>query len=56
MALMLKRNRDKMERLVEALLQREELVREEIDQILHETNGFVTGQAPTTGLIHEKRE
>ncbi len=53
---LLKRNRDKMERLVEALLQREELHREEIDQILRETNGAVTAQAPIAGLITEKRE
>jgi len=53
---LLKRNRDKMERLVEALLQREELLRDEIDQILRETNGVPTGQAPTTGMITEKRE
>src|SRR5262249_3434265 len=33
---LLESNRDKMERLVEALLQREELVREEIDQILRD--------------------
>lgn len=35
-------HRDKMERLVAALLQREELLREEIDQILRaESNGVV---------------
>ena len=37
-------HRDKMERLVEALLQREELLREEIDAIFREeSNGVVTG-------------
>ncbi len=37
-------HRDKMERLVEALLQREELLRDEIDQIFRaESNGVVTG-------------
>jgi cell division protease FtsH len=51
---LLKNNRDKMERLVEALLQREELVREEIEQILRESNGQVTTQAPADQLIHEK--
>jgi cell division protease FtsH len=38
---LLRTHRDKMERLVEALLQREELLREEIDQLLRETNGKV---------------
>ncbi len=37
-------HRDKMERLVEALLQREELLRDEIDAIFRsESNGVVTG-------------
>ena len=37
-------HRDKMERLVEALLEREELLRDEIDQIFRaESNGVVTG-------------
>jgi cell division protease FtsH len=39
---LLRDNRDKMERLVDALLQREELFREEIDLLLQETNGVVT--------------
>jgi cell division protease FtsH len=39
---LLKNNRDKMERLVEALLQKEELLREEIDEILKDDrNGIV---------------
>jgi cell division protease FtsH len=53
---LLKRNRDKMERLVEALIQREELMREEIDQLLHESNGRVTEEAPKTPLPADKRE
>jgi cell division protease FtsH len=40
---LLKQNRDKMERLVEALLAREELLRDEVEQLLKETNGV----APT---------
>jgi cell division protease FtsH len=42
---LLQTHRHLMERLVEALLQREELLREEIDEILKEenTNGIVTG-------------
>jgi cell division protease FtsH len=42
---LLKANRDKVERLVEALLQKEELSRDEIDVLLRETNGTVDGQA-----------
>ncbi len=54
---LLQNNRDKMERLVEALLQREELVRDEIDQILRETNGVPSGiQAGPSNLVHEKRD
>jgi cell division protease FtsH len=53
---LIKRNRDKMESLVEALVQREELVREEIDQLLHASNGRVTADAPTSQLLTEKRE
>jgi cell division protease FtsH len=41
---LLRDHRDQVERLVEALLQREELSRDEIDQILKEgSNGIVTG-------------
>ncbi len=41
---LLRDHREQVERLVEALLQREELSREEIDQILREgSNGIVTG-------------
>ena len=40
---LLKGNRDKVERIVDALMQREELLREEIDAILNEdNNGIVT--------------
>jgi cell division protease FtsH len=46
---LLKNNRDKMERLVEALLQREELLRDEVEQLLKETNGVVAG-APFSGI------
>ncbi len=45
---LLQKNRDKIERLVDALMQREELFREEIDALLHETNGLVAG--PTTAI------
>jgi cell division protease FtsH len=46
---LLQTHRHLMERLVEALLQREELLREEIDEILKEenANGVVTGPPPT---------
>jgi len=48
---LLKENRDKVERLVDALLAREELLREEIDQILNESpNGVMTGP-PSSGLM-----
>jgi cell division protease FtsH len=44
---LLQNNRDKMERLAEALLQREELLKEEIDQVLKESpNGQVTTALP----------
>lgn len=43
---LLKNNRDKMEKLVEALLKREELQREEIDIILRDSNGTPTSEAP----------
>jgi cell division protease FtsH len=39
---LLQKHRDKMERLVEALLQREELLKEEIAALLSESNGQVT--------------
>jgi cell division protease FtsH len=49
---LLHNNRDKMDRLVEALLQREELLRDEVEQLLKETNGVVAtpqfGIAPAT--------
>jgi cell division protease FtsH len=46
---LLQNNRDKMERLVEALLQREELLKEEIDQILKESpNGQMTDSLPAS--------
>jgi cell division protease FtsH len=38
---LLKSNRDKLDRLVEALMQREELLRDEVNQLLQETNGVV---------------
>jgi cell division protease FtsH len=58
---LLKANRDKMERLVDALMKREELVREEIDQILRETsNGEVGGSSgleePNAPLVHDRQE
>jgi cell division protease FtsH len=42
---LLQKNREKIERLVDALMQREELLREEIDTLLHETNGVVDGSS-----------
>ena len=44
---LLKANRDKVERIVDALMQREELLREEIDEILknENANGIVTAPA-----------
>jgi cell division protease FtsH len=51
---LLQKHRDKMERLVEALLQREELLREEIDQLLREdSNGIVSGP-PSSQLVRDK--
>jgi hypothetical protein len=48
-----KTNRDKIERLAEALLQREQLLKEEIDQILKESpNGLATGPLPSTAIAH----
>jgi ATP-dependent metalloprotease FtsH len=45
---LLQQNRDKMERLVDALVQKEELLREEIEQILHlDSNGQATAPAST---------
>jgi cell division protease FtsH len=38
---LLQKDRDKIERIVDALMQREELTREEIEALLHETNGLV---------------
>ncbi len=49
---LLEKNRDKIERLVEALLQREELLKEEIDSLLRESNGQVT-DAPRNQLVTE---
>jgi cell division protease FtsH len=47
---LLKANRDKVERLVDALMQREELLREEIDAIINDPigNGIVTESAAST--------
>ncbi len=44
---LLKGNRDKVERIVDALLQREELFREDIDAIINDnsSNGIVTQRA-----------
>jgi cell division protease FtsH len=51
---LLRKNRDKMERLVEALMQKEELLREEIDQLLQgDVNGVPSG---ITVLGDNKRE
>src|SRR5579884_2662953 len=46
---LLRDNRDKMERMVDALLQREELFREEIDLLLKESNGIATTPAAPVG-------
>jgi cell division protease FtsH len=49
---LLKDHRHLMERLVEALMQREELLREEIDVILKEdSNGIVTQPANSVGFV-----
>jgi cell division protease FtsH len=52
---LLQKNRDKMERLVETLLQREELYKEEIDALLRETNGQVTTE-PLAQLVAPKHD
>jgi cell division protease FtsH len=50
---LLKTHRDKVERLVEALMSKEELLKEEIDQIINEpSNGIVTGP-PSSGLMQK---
>ncbi|HVS36756.1 MAG TPA: ATP-dependent zinc metalloprotease FtsH [Gemmataceae bacterium] len=50
---LLEAHRDKMERLVEALLQHEELLRDEIDAIFRaESNGVVTG--PPVGIVSKE--
>ncbi len=38
---LLQKNREKIERIVDALMQREELMRDEIEALLHESNGVV---------------
>jgi cell division protease FtsH len=50
---LLKANRDKVERIVDALMQREELLREEIDALLkEENNGIVTQPTgASTGIL-----
>jgi cell division protease FtsH len=48
----LESNRDKMDRLVEALLQREELLREEMEALLRMDDN---GQMPTSTAIQEKK-
>jgi cell division protease FtsH len=49
---LLKANRDKVERIVDALMQREELLREEIEAILKESsNGVVAQPSVPGGLI-----
>jgi cell division protease FtsH len=46
---LLKTHRDKMERLVEALIQREELLKEEIDEIVRgNNNGFTAAPLPSS--------
>ena len=49
---LLQKNRYKMERLVQALLQREELYKEEIDALLRESNGQAT-DTPLGQLVAE---
>jgi cell division protease FtsH len=46
---LLKGHRDMMERLVEALLQREELMRDEIDQVLKENNNGIVAAPLASG-------
>ncbi len=48
---LLQANRDKVERIVEALLQREELFREEIDAILKESSNGIVTQPSSSGSI-----
>jgi cell division protease FtsH len=49
---LLKANRDKVERIVDALMQREELLREEIEALLNESsNGIVTQPSHPGGII-----
>jgi cell division protease FtsH len=49
---LLKANRDKVERIVDALMQREELLRDEIEAILNESNnGIVTQPSNSGGLV-----
>ena len=47
---LLEKHRDKLDRLVEALLQREELHREEIDELL-KTGTLTNGQAVEKELV-----
>jgi cell division protease FtsH len=53
---LLRTHRDKMERLVEALLQREELLREEIDQLLRDSNGAIKLDGPVAASQHVTSE
>jgi ATP-dependent metalloprotease FtsH len=46
-------HREQMDRLVEALVQREELLREEIDQILRENNNGVVTESAVTGIQNQ---
>src|SRR5579875_270971 len=50
---LLKANRDKVERIVDALMQREELLREEIDALLKEENNGIVTQ-PAAGILSER--
>src|SRR5579875_1727368 len=50
---LLKANRDKVERIVYALMQREELLREEIDALLKEENNGIVTQ-PAAGILSER--
>jgi cell division protease FtsH len=53
---LLKAHRDQVERLVEALMQKEELLREEIDEILKENNnGIVSGDQRAAVQTAESR-
>lgn len=51
---LLKAHRHLMERLVEALMQREELLREEIDELLKDTNNGVVTQPSSNGAPGER--